>query len=423
MAQELINGITFDNENVTSRNDSLFWHYHLTKNSETYSSSNNGIYVDYNDGLAVTTSGLEMTVRAGIGVAYGRNVEVETPTILAVGTSEIGILVIDIDLNQVVNEQVSLLTTTSSLIQEDLSASGLQYQIPIGTYDSTSGVVVFTRTANDMTLDYIIQDLSNDFVTLNSNQIINGNKTFTQTLETYAINMNGRKLDTEGGDIDTSGGTITTASITSNGQLRSNGGFSNGGVDIGTYVNSTGDLVSQGNLRAKLAQLNGLTGDGTAIDINAGFSTLGQSFNITRAYYGNGNLLYRAGRSGDSSPSARYVHMSIYGTSGGTDASLRAYGNSDTGVRHVTASDGSLRLAYASEVTRTLEATTTTLELQRANIELDIALLEEQVEEETVTSRQSSVRKTALSLKQELLEKTEKQIEINKQLLEESERE
>lgn len=158
MSTQQINGITFNMAEVSSRNDSLFWHYHLTKTDLEYATNNYGIY-PYEDNLEVLIEGLNMTVRAGMAVAYGRNVEVKLPTILSVGVGEIGKLVINIDLNQANLSQVSLMTTQDELIQQDLSRGGLQFQIPLGDYDSTSGSIVFTPSTIMLKDSFMITNL------------------------------------------------------------------------------------------------------------------------------------------------------------------------------------------------------------------------------------------------------------------------
>lgn len=413
MAKVAINGITFNGEEVTSYNDALQYDFKYCKLSENYN-LNRYMTLPYLNKLKVVVSGLSMTVQTGIGVIYGRHFEVEIPVEIGVASGDVGTLCVVVDISDSNNPDISIQDISGSLTQDDLTGTGVIFQMPLGTFDAAGGIITFTPdTGGTQTLDHVGDELTDDFVTVNGNQIIRGIKTFTQTLTTYAINMSGRQLNTQNGNITTGTGSITTASFTSNGLVKSSGGFNNGGVDIGTYVNSTGDVVTQGTLRGKLARLTGLKGEGTAIDITAGFSTLSQSFNVIRAYYGNGNLLYRAGRNGDASGNARYVHMSIYGTSGDTDASLRAYASTDNGVRHVTSS-GSLKLQYVSS---SAEQSLIDMNILKTSIQLDIVQLEEELENQVASPTKYSKTQSLISNKNILLNSVENRIEYYNNLL------
>lgn len=133
--------ITFDGSNVSAKQDADI-NYHL--NGLTPS----GILKGLGNGLTVSTSNNYIIFSSGYVEIYGRRIFVEqnTQIYISLDSTKYGYVIIDVDLN---NNTVNLSKAESSgsypsLTQQDLSAGGTRYQMPIAQYIKTTSSLSLT---------------------------------------------------------------------------------------------------------------------------------------------------------------------------------------------------------------------------------------------------------------------------------------
>lgn len=392
----------------------MFWHYHLCKTDINYGYLYNGVLPQGNR-MSVTQSGLQMTVSDGYAVAYGRHAQIVTPVVLEVGTTEVGWVVIDYDLNATNTMQVKVKTTTEEPIQQDLIEGGLQFQQVLGTYDSTSGSVEFTRTAielSNLSFNYFLDD---QFVTLDTSQDVSGGKNFTSNMTTLDIRTHGGYGD--------GGTTIAESRVSIGGDLWVDGDDTRlGKVTAGNIT--SGSVTSSGSIKAKTAmRVTGATfgeNDG-AYRADTDTQNVNQGGRYLDWYYSDGKRAWSIYKSGSSNDDARAIVVASYKHDGDNvvDSGIRitAEYSKTGGVKHQSAEGGIHRLAYIAEpTTMMLEM----LNLQKTNIQLDIANLEVQLQvNETRPTVYHSTR-NIITNKQMLLTQIEERIahyqsELNKE--------
>ncbi|HFU4203827.1 TPA: hypothetical protein ACGO8F_001425 [Streptococcus suis] len=158
-------GYQFDRARVSASKDAAL--YNSLANGSSFILANQG------DGLAVTTSGLTVTVKTGMALICGRLVEVIAPITVSIPASSKGYLVIAIDLSEsntssgtigssnyiVVNNQLSVKFVTS-LTQQNISDGGLLYTFSLGAVTSTASAVTFTRSQGTVsTIQSLVEQL------------------------------------------------------------------------------------------------------------------------------------------------------------------------------------------------------------------------------------------------------------------------
>ena len=144
-----ITGYQFDKAKVTASKDAALYN--------SLSGGNNYILDNQGDGLSISISGMEITVKTGMALICGRLVEVTSPEVITIPQNVNGFLVISCDLTktnevtgtpgepdyEVTTNQVSILFKTS-ITQQDLSNGGLVHDFVLGKVSSSFDKVTFT---------------------------------------------------------------------------------------------------------------------------------------------------------------------------------------------------------------------------------------------------------------------------------------
>jgi hypothetical protein len=145
-------GYQFDKMRVSPEADALLYN-HLN-------GRNNGLVPGYGDELAVTVSGLTMTIASGAAIIGGRLVVIDAPMNVTAPSNSSKLLCITVDLSQintatgdptdntyvVTNKQVTV-ELRDSLTQQDLQNEGVVYTQPLGSYVPNGSTLVFTRNS------------------------------------------------------------------------------------------------------------------------------------------------------------------------------------------------------------------------------------------------------------------------------------
>lgn len=93
--------------------------------------------------MALSASGLNVTVASGEAVLHGRHVSSDAPNVLAVPANSSGFVVLRLDLSRTLGNE-SYLFTTPVLTQQEVNGAGTIYDLELASFTSTGSGVQLT---------------------------------------------------------------------------------------------------------------------------------------------------------------------------------------------------------------------------------------------------------------------------------------
>lgn len=98
------------------------------------------------DGCAVSASGINVIVDTGALIACGRVVIIDSPQVILATSSGSGYIKMTLDIDSASTPVTISLTSSSTVVREDINNSGTKYELIIGTYTSNGSTASATKT-------------------------------------------------------------------------------------------------------------------------------------------------------------------------------------------------------------------------------------------------------------------------------------